>query len=212
MAKVLGAALLLVSRAPGAVAQTCQVKFAKPGCRMSWNDALNYAKMQNGRLLTVEEAKRFVDSCSGQLAVDGETWVAAQVDTSGLVGTCAGGDAPTSTTRVACEGAGTCTAADTTTTVGLESECTGDGAAWAAGAGVFTVATGAGDCTNDLADGATCTQEITGGGCSASSCDGTTLTEGACILGPTHPFPLSLPHTFPFFWIQTLGGAETTTD
>ena len=58
-----GAALLLVSCAPGVAAQSCEVKFAKPGCRMSWDDALGYAKMQNGRLLLVEEAKRFVASC-----------------------------------------------------------------------------------------------------------------------------------------------------
>jgi hypothetical protein len=52
--------------------------------------------------------------------------------------TCAGGDAPASTTRAACEGAGTCTAsADGALTVGLASECTGVGT-WVAGAGVFT--------------------------------------------------------------------------
>ena len=41
-------------------------------------------------------------------------------DTSGM---CDGGDDPMSTSRVACEGAGTCTAADGSTTVGLQSEC-----------------------------------------------------------------------------------------
>jgi hypothetical protein len=54
------------------------------------------------------------------------------------VGTCAGGDDPTSATKAACEGAGTCTAiADGLTAVGMESACDGVGS-WVAGPGVFT--------------------------------------------------------------------------
>jgi hypothetical protein len=96
------------------------------------------------------------------------------MDGLGTCGTCNGGDAPTSTTRAACEGAGTCTAtADGATTVGLESECAGVGT-WAAGAGVFTEHTGT--CVGGDAPTSTTRAACEGAGtCTATADDATTV-------------------------------------